>query len=247
MKRASILLATALLLLVGCGTSGGEDATSSGGSTTTAAKDQPPTAKQLLAILPTAKEVGEGYEVSDTKDGTGPTTTTTSDPADDEMDAKMNEACPAFAKLDKALSGKDNDDEVAKTYKTADGREMEIEIDPTPTTFTEANIDKMVDAINGCSDITFSSDGVDITMKLTAKRNDTVGDYGVDLSMAATFQMMGIPMQLGFTGRFFAVDGVGVSITASGGFDQETGNPVEGDVDRVDPLAKDLESRVQSL
>lgn len=267
MTRASILLATALLLLAGCGTSGGEkaattDKASSEATTTTAADDggddgpdggsgggsgEVPTAKQLIAILPSAADVGEDYEVTKTEVGSGKTTTTTADPSDAELDAEMKRKCPAFAELDQSLKGDENHDEVTRTYGTEDDREIEIELDPTPNTFTEANVDKLVDAINGCGTIEFSSDGVDISMKLTAERNDSVGDYGVDLSMAATFQMMGMPMQLGFTGRFFAVDGVGVSITASGGFDPTSGAVVEGDVDLIEPLANQLEGAVGDL
>ena len=252
MKRAAIVLATALLLLAGCGTSGGEKTSSDGDTTTTTADDkgagQPPTAKQLIAILPKAADIGADYKVTKTETGSGTAdTTTTTDPEDAELDAEMKEKCPAFAELDQSLRGSDNDDEVTRTYATEDDREIEIELDPTPTTFTEENIDKLVDAINGCGTIEFSASGVDLSMKLKAKRNDSIGDFGVDLSMEAQFQMMGMPMELGFTGRFFSIDGVGVSVTASGGFDPESGATVKGDTDLLEPISKQLESAVGSL
>ena len=84
-------------------------------------------------------------------------------------------------------------------------------------------------------------------MTITAERNDDVGDFGVQMSMDATFELMGSPVEISFRGRIFSVDGVTVSVVATSGLDDTTFQAVPGDYDLVPTLSNEMQDRVAAL
>jgi hypothetical protein len=268
MRRSPLLpllvLAPLFALLAACGASGGDQASTDGGTTTAAsgdggttststeAEDQgssdAPSVAALVDLLPTAEEIGDGYAVSD-EDLTDDPEETDEEDGDDATDEAILEACPGAEVLEELdNSGGDNPDEVSREFSTDSDQSIEVALDPTGDDFTEDNVDKVVDALADCGTIkTKDEDGNEIEMTLEAERDDTYGDYGLKMSMDATFQFMGTPLSITFRGQIFSVDGVNVSLVATSGLDDATFQVVPGDYDKVPELASEMQDRVAAL
>ena len=270
-RSALLALVPLLALLAACGASGGDDAAPSGdeatttavadegsanaASTTTAGSDDggdvtdAPSVAALVDLLPTAAEIGDGYEVSDEDltdepDDESTDDTTTSDPTEDAI----LEACPGaevIQELDN--SSGDNPDEVSREFSTDTDKTVEVSLDPTGGDFTEENVDKVVEALSDCGTIKTEEDGTKVEMTIKAERNDDLGDFGVQMSMDATFELMGTPVEISFRGRIFSVDGVTVSVVATSGLDDTTFQAVPGDYDLVPTLSNEMQDRVAAL
>ncbi|WP_426573371.1 hypothetical protein [Aquihabitans sp. McL0605] len=256
MRRSLIVaLIAASLLFAGCGTSGGDDAatdddgaavtTTAADSSTTEAQHAPVSKADLESILPTADDIGPAYTVKEPDHEQGGTTTTTV--AEDPADAALAKACPEAAKLG-LMDDEVNDDEVAREFSTQDGRGIEITLDPTPTGMSDAAVDDIVEALNSCDTITYTDpDSGKVSMDLSAERLADIGEYGVDVSLKASFELFEVPVALEFHGYLFVVNGVGVTVTASSGLDQSTFETVPADTDRLEPLSIEMEQRVKTV
>lgn len=268
MRRTTLiaLLVAALLALAGCGASGGDES-----ATTTAADGDPAkttttadgggsdgdsgsagtatvTSEQLEAILPSAEDIGPDYRVKETTSATDPaeTTTTSPDEADPSQKA-FEEACPKAKELD-LLNDEENLDEVTREFTTEDDRGIEVALDPTPDGFDEKTLDAIIEAFNDCGTVTFTDETMgDVSMDLSAKRLEGHGDLGAEVTFVTDFALFEIPVTLEFHGYLFVVDGVGVSVTASGGLDSDTFESVPGDSDLLAPLSDEMEQRVKAL
>lgn len=268
-RSALLALVPLLALLAACGTSGGDDASPSGDKATTTAATggsedttttegsddggdaAGPSSAALADILPTVEDIGEGYEQSD-EDLADDPEDDSSDTGDDESDPTEDailEACPGAKVLEELdnTSG-DNPDEVSREFATESDQTIEVALDPTGEDFSEENVDTVVEALADCGTIkTTDEDGNEIEMTIEAERDDEFGDYGVKMSMDATFEIMGTPVQIEFRGQIFTVDGVTVSVVATSGLDDTTFEYVPGDYDKVPELAAEMQDRVTSL
>ncbi len=274
-----VLLALVLSLLAACGTSGGDDSAGSDAKTTTSAAsnededdDTPatpadgdpsdrPTSATLADLLPTAEEVGPGYEMSDEDlgddadesddDGDDADGDDAGDDADedDPTEQAILEACPGadiLSELDN--SDDDNADEVSREFENEAEASIEVALDPTPDQFNEETVAKVVEALSDCGTITTEDgDGGQIEMELSAEETDEFGDFGLTMTMDATFSIMGMTIPISFRGLIFSVDGTTVSVVATSGLDEATFESVPGDYDLVPELAALMEERVASL
>jgi hypothetical protein len=251
MRRSPLLplliLAPLVALLAACGVSEGVEQPTAGGETPTTVADGP-SAAELAGILPTAEEVGDGYEVSEedlTDEAEEPDAEDEEDPTEDAI----LEACPGAKVLEELddTSG-DNPDEVSREFETDDDRTLEVSLDPTGGDFTEENLDTVVEALADCGTIkTKDDEGNDIEMTLEAERDDRYGDYGVAMTMDATFELFDEALTIEFRGQIFNVDGVTVSVVATSGLDDATFEVVPGDYDKVAELATEMQDRVAAL
>ena len=183
-------------------------------------------------------------DLTDEPDDESTDDTTTSDPTEDAI----LEACPGaevIQELDN--SSGDNPDEVSREFSTDTDKTVEVSLDPTGGDFTEENVDKVVEALADCGTIKTDADGTKIEMTIKAERNDDIGDFGVQMSMDATFELMGTPVEISFRGRIFSVDGVTVSVVATSGLDDTTFQAVPGDYDLVPTLSNEMQDRVAAL
>ena len=277
MRRSPVLpllvLAPLFALLAACGARGGEKASTDDKTATTAASDdqtedpsddpaddettttadegggEAPTVAALVDILPTAEEIGDGYEVSEEDLTDEPEESDEGDDEDDPTQDAILEACPGAEVLEELdNSSGDNPDEVSREFSTESDQSVEVALDPTGGDFTEENVDTVVEALADCGTIkTEDEDGNAIEMTLKAERDDSYGDYGVAMTMEATFELFGSPLSIEFRGQIFDVDGVTVSIVASSGLDDATFEVVPGDYDKVPELASEMQDRVAAL
>ncbi|NLD76897.1 MAG: hypothetical protein GX643_09550 [Acidimicrobiales bacterium] len=268
---ALALLTTASLLVVGCGT-GGDDAssttteagetsttegtdettTTSGGdadeTTTTEASDGEVTKDDLEALLPEASDIGPGYSVvpSDDDDGEDEASGT-------EMLAAMEKACPDAVEFFRSPEDGDETDAAIRSFADADGREVEVKLDPTPNpNFGEGQMAKVIDAVNSCTTIELDNQGYAMAVDLVATPDDTYGDRGVRLQMLALMShpQLPAPLELDFTSLAYVLGSVAVSIEAAGAPTGQTAADVRvlpGDVHLLDELAAALEPEVEAL
>jgi len=275
MRRSPILILLVLVpvlsLLASCGASGGDDVSSDAKTTTTTAggdegaDDEPAddettttvaggsglTSADLADILPTAEDIGEGYEMSSEDLDDEPEESSDGDDEEeaDPTEEAILEACPGASVLDELDSGSDaNPDEVSREFSTKSDTTIEVALDPTADDFTAENVDKVVEALADCGTIkTEDEDGNAIEMTIKAEPTDAYGDYGLEMSMDATFDLMGTPVKIEFRGLIFGVDGATVSVVATSGLDDATFEYVPGDYDLVPGLAAEMQDRVAAL
>lgn len=283
---ALLVVLPILAFLAGCGASGGDDADSGDKTTTTAAAgsddqttdtaddepvdettttagDEDPgsgvTSAALADILPTVKDIGTGYEMSD-EDLSGDEASDSDDSdessdgedvaeEDDPVEQAIIEACPGAEILDELdNSSDDNVDEVSREFETPADATIEVALDPTPDKFDEATVDQVVEALSDCGKIeTEDEDGNAITMEISAEKNDEFGGFGLTMSMTASFSMMGMTIPIEFKGLIFDVDGTTVSVIATSGLDEATFKSVPGDYDKLPELAGLMQERVEAL
>lgn len=263
---ALAVLATASLLVAGCST-GGDDAstdtsavdettTTSGDETTTTADEETTTTgpagevtkDDLEALLPEASDIGPGYSVvpSDDDDGEDAGSGT-------EMLAAMEKACPDAVEFFRSPEDGDETDAAIRSFADADGREVEVKLDPTPNpNFGEGQMAKVIDAVNSCTTIEFDNQGYAMAVDLVATPDDTYGDRGVRLQMLAVMShpQLPEPLELDFTSLAYVLGSVAVSVEAAGAPAGQTAADVRvlpGDVHLLDELAAALEPEVEAL
>ncbi len=253
---ALLVLVPVLSLLAACGASGGDGRTSAGNTSSTSSTTaeegdaRSATSADLADILPTVEDIGEGYEVSDEDLDDTPAEPTDDDSATaDPTQKAILEACPGAKILDELDSGSsDNADEVSREFSTDADATVEVSLDPTVGTFTAENADKVVQALADCGTIkTTDEDGAKIEMTIEAEPTEEHGDYGLKMTMEATFELMGAPVNIEFRGLIFSVDGTVVSVVATSGLDDATFQFVPGDYDLVPDLATEMQDRVAAL
>ncbi|WP_421119193.1 hypothetical protein ACE2AJ_17790 [Aquihabitans daechungensis] len=211
------------------------------------------TSAALAEILPNAEEIGDGYEVSEEDLDDEDEESTDDDDAEDEesdpTEEAILEACPGAEILEELDSGSDaNPDEVSREFSTDSDATIEVALDPTADDFTAENVNKVVGALADCGTIkTEDEDGNKIEMTITAESTDEFGDYGLQMSMDATFDLMGTPVEIEFRGLIFGVDGATVSVVATSGLDEATFESVPGDYDRVPGLSAEMQERIEAL
>ena len=191
----------------------------------------------LAALLPDVSAIEPGYtEVpgigGDEDDGDG----------EDGIEAALAEACPeAAAMLDE---DDDEDDTVEREYGGELERSVSVGLDPTPRNLEADTIDDAVAAVASCETMTLDQDGMEVTIDLTAARDDTYGDRGVLLTMQLSMAhpQLPAPMTLEMRGRIFQVGDLGAHVNVTSGIDESTFEPVAGDFHLLDTLAAELES-----
>lgn len=268
---ALIALLAAVGLLASCGTSGGNDDAS---TTTAAADDgaadegtsdesgsdegssdegssdegsssgSDATAEELVALLPTAEEVGGDYQLDDSGVDEGD-----DDSDDEEMDAQFEEACPGIAELEFLGQG-DGQPSAVASFSTEDDREIEVELDPAADELSGDNIDAIVEALADCKGVEVADEemGGSFTIDIAAERDDTYGDVGLRMDMTATIALFGMEIPFSFAGQAFSVDGIGVFVSATSGVLEDEENfemtPVPLDEDVLASVSELMAERV---
>lgn len=254
MRRPRLAIAALALLLplAACGTSGGEDGASAPeGDGSSGA----PTVAELESILPTAEEVGEGYTVveddeEDSADDPGTDDATddaTDGAADDATDDAFAEACPGADILEGLDDADDDADQVTREFENEQQATIEVSLESTPDDITEEKVAELIDVLNECGTIEMEEDGTSMELTFEAEPYDEHGDYGAQISMEATATVMGIPLEIGFSGVLFSQDGTTVSVTASSGLDEDTFEQVPADDELIAPLAELMSQRLADL
>lgn len=241
-RRVLVAALASLVTLASCGVSGGNDTTATTGSTTTTKPDDDPvSADALRALLPTVAEVGPEYEVAEKDDP--------EEDDDQQFEAAVRTACPnAAAFLDDASSS--DDDDIAREFETPDDRTISVTLNPDPRNLGEDELDRLIGVINGCDTIDIEDeDEISASLDLEAERDDTYGDRGMVMQMHVAFGsgLLPEPIELDARIRVFTVGPVSVSINAGDGIDETTLATIPGDVDIIDTLAADLQTKVEDL
>lgn len=272
---ALLVLIPVLSLLAGCGTSGGNDAADSDAKTTTTARsddegtDDPvdetttttaddggdsgdrPSTEELVDLLPTAKEIGPGYTMSDENLGDDPDDDSGSDDSDDEPDPTeqaMIDQCPGATFLEELDDSGESTTEISREFENEAEATIEVALDPEPPKFSEETVGKIVEALADCGTIEATDeDGGSIEMTMTAEEYDEHGDFGVAVEMDAEYSLQGVTIPIAFRGVIFSVDGTAVSVVATSGLDEQTFEQVPADYDLLPDLAAMMEERVASL
>ncbi len=248
-RRALAVAAAALLLAVACGD---DDDTSTATTTTTVADDPTTTSApddetevddeeesgDLLALLPDVSAIDAGYTEAPAEDEEAG--------GDDEVEDALAEACPEAAAI--LAEDDDEDDSAEREYDGALAKSVTVGLDPTPRNLDEDSIDDAVAAVASCETVTLTQDGLDMTIDLTAERDDTYGDRGVLMTMDLSISspQLPAPITLQMRGRIFQVGSLGASVNVTSGFDETTFEPAPGDFELLDPLAAQLESAAAS-
>ena len=260
-KTGTVASAVAALLLVAsCSTStsngkanGQPDSSTTaaaGATTTAAATTEAPsttvattvTKTDLDRLLPLASDLGTDYKIDDSTD---------SSDDDSAFDDAVEKACPALSDV---LGNADDDDanDAKRDFTTEDGRSISVSLTPdisTGSVKSKSDLEAMVDGVSDCKDISFTSDNIDFTMKLTMRTDDSFGDFGSVMDFQATGKSPQIPGAIEIDGmaRMFAVGKIGASIFASSGLDQSTLEKIPLDDDVVASVTKQLESDISKL
>lgn len=223
--------------IVSCSTSGGDtDATG-----TTIGGDVEVTVADLEAILPTAEEVGRGYQVQ-------PSTGDDESADDDTTEAAVEAACPGMEGAFGDLGG-DNTDASEVSMLDADNRGFEVKINAAPGLSPET-LDEQVATINGCGVIDFTNDdGSDITIILGAERTDDFGEVAVNFTMDMTVdhESLAAPYEIGFVSRSFRVGSLSSTIMVVDGGDPATMEAFPAHNDLLDEYSAEMETRLTDL
>lgn len=261
-RRLGALVAVASLVSFGCGATAGKDVatgtsanernasttTTSGEDGTTTEPDRSTTTttasstdEELRSALPTLADVGAPYAAA------GPDDESTDSAAGD---AAIKKACPEATALDTG-AGNDDEGQVSANFKTEDGRTIEVSAKPGAADFDETQLDEQIDAINACDVIKYEEAGSAVEMTLTAERVDSYGDLGVrfhiGIEIAGSGPSGGKPLRFTFEGVTFAVGDLSGAVFVTSGIEALTFDPVDPDVDRIDPLATDLAKALDRL
>lgn len=258
-RRALAAAVMALFTAAGCGASATEvsetdrsittverrtTTSSSGRSTTTTTKLKDRVSDDdLRALLPTAAEVGPDYRVAvddDDEDDEGD---------DAAFEAAMRSACPDAAEFMEDASD-ENESDIGQEFETDDDRTIEVTFNPDPKNLGEADLNRVIDVINGCGTVEVEQgEGLSMALDFDAVRDDRFGDRGMTMTMEAELSSPYLkgPLTLGARLRVFVVGPVSVSINAGDGLDDETFGPVPGDYDLVDVLSAGLETELDRL
>lgn len=196
----------------------------------------------LEAILPTAEEVGKGYQVQpSTDDDSG---------SDDVTDAAIEAACPGLEEAFGDIGDENEDSNVAEVAMLdQEGRGFEVKVNAEPTLDPET-VDEKIDMVNGCDVIKINDENdSDITIHVDAERIDDFGEVGVDLTMDMTVEndALSTPYEISFIGRTFLVGTVSVTVTVIDGGDPETFETIPADIDLLDEFSAEMETRVTDL
>lgn len=260
MARPHLCLAVLALTLAGCGATGGTEPgkASSGTETKTTvasstvpdttgttavdgpAADDNPTIDELAELLPSAADLGEDWSEVETTFG--------SDSDDDDDTAALFEAqCPELAEV--AVGGQDEDDEVTRTFESTDDTSFEVGLQVNSQPLSDAKLDEIVDALGDCTNLTYTEDGADVTMNLTAERADELGDRGARMTIEATIEstQLPAPIEMSVHMLVFVRDSVGVMVSATPGLDPETFEKIDFDLALVDDVAAAIDEDLDAL
>ena len=242
-RSVSVLVAGALLVLAGCGSSGGSDGekatsttaaskatTTEATSTTSAGAGTGPTAAQLEAILPTVAEIGEGWMPDDTPD------------TPDAAEIATETECPDAANLLAAPA----DDEVAMAYNGPGQEIVAVSLAAGVEPIDPAAAKSAVDTINACAPVTATQDGLPYKATFDASVDDSFGDGGIKLIVTTTVGEPGNSYELVTDRLVFTVGSVGVTITGLDG-SAEAGTVSRLDKSDVETLATEMAARVKAL
>lgn len=210
-------------------------------STTVAATDEID-ADALEAILPTAADIGSDFrEVDDDED----------EDDDGSFSAAIDESCPALGEL---VDDDEDGDEggVGRDFEATDGRSFTVDLKPGVSESNvpdEAALREVVDAVNDCDRIEFSSDGIDFAVGLAMELDDAVGDGGVVYAMHVIAGPPEQPEAMEFSAyaRMFVLDDIRVVVSAMGSVDRSTLETIPADEDLVESISGQLETDLADL
>lgn len=248
---AAVLGVTSCSASVGRGGVDGPGGTSvtAGATTTVDAGTHEWRDEDLAALLPTAAQVGAGFEVVEgaadgDDDGGGG--------SDGATDAALDEACPAAARLGDEVDGSDEGRPVAtRSFAADDGREVEVElvaVRDRPVAEARGTLADIVDAVNACDTVRFETDGYELTGELEMRVDDAYGDAGLVLEMTwfADNDDLPRPVEIRSTVRLFVADGVQVTVTGIGDMDDDTFEPIPVAAAIIDGLSDHLDASVRA-
>ena len=211
--------------------------------TTTADDGLPPSVEELSTILPTAEEVGPGFEFV-----ANPTAV-----AEDAQifDEDSLVACPAFADL---LLGSDDPETVsakAQFKDPANSRVVNVEISPEAATAdpaaAQAETEELIAAIEACPLIVGEVADIGIyTAFPSVERVEGLGDQAIRVTIDGDLANEAMLLSIDFLITFFERDGVSVAVAGTSGLD-DAGEPVPNDAAALDALAATIDGRLAAL
>ncbi|HET8930742.1 MAG TPA: hypothetical protein VFN21_08805 [Acidimicrobiales bacterium] len=237
------LLIATVLVVASCSTSvsSSDDATTTSGApaSTTTAPNPELTEADLQGLLPTAEQVGADFRVDSDED----------DDDDNPFGDALDDACPALAELS---DDDDSDADAEREFSSADDRTVTVSLaDDVANSQVpdEAALDEVVDAVDDCGTISFTSDGIDFTAGIDMELDDAFGDFGVIYTMdfRAESAQLPAPMVFDAVARMYVMGDVAVVVSALGSVDSTTLETIPADADIVDRLAEQLESDLGEL
>ncbi len=251
--RRTALAALGVALLVGCSSDdAAAPATTTAAPATSIPADAPgpgPTPAQLIGALPTAVDLGPDWvEAPPEADEPDPASG-----AEDPTDRAIADQCPELADLMGAEpddAADDDDDHVTRRFVDGDGRELSVELDPTPRMRTDADLEERVDATNRCDEVVVDDrDGVTTTLRFQAAVDPDHGEQAVKFQavVEVSLPFEADPITLDLYGLAFRTGSVGVRISASDGLDPESLGVNRTDVELLASVSDRLEAAVDDL
>lgn len=186
--------------------------------------------------MPTATDLGEGWSAVDVDD------------SDDDPGPAFEDQCPELARLGGDETEEDGT-EIEAAFEHTDGRSIDISLNPEAREVTDEEVDELVDAVNGCGEVTFTDDaGFETTATLNAETTGAYGDQGVRLSLAAEISGPGIPqpVSLNIAGHAYRRGNVGVEVRVTDGVDDGL-QVTPSDLDQLDSLAARIDTDLEEL
>ncbi|MEZ5177946.1 MAG: hypothetical protein R2746_06585 [Acidimicrobiales bacterium] len=248
--RRTALAALGVALLVGCSSDDtAVPATTTSAPPTTIPTDPPgpgPTPAELVGVLPAAADLGPDWvEALPEADEPDPASG-----AEDPTDRAIADQCPELADLMGAEPDDPDDDHVTRRYVDGDGRELSVELDPTPRMRTDADLEARVEATNRCDEVVVDDrDGVTTTLRFQAAVDPDHGEQAVKFQavVEVSLPFEADPITLELYGLAFRTGTVGVSISASDGLDPESLGVNRTDVELLASVSDRLEAAVDDL
>lgn len=247
-RRSVSALFAGALLLTACGSSGGSDSsekdpttTAAEKATTTTAADEEatttvatadgPTADELAAIIPTAADFGEGWVIDESEPG-----------PESAVETATAAQCPDAA----ALLAPAEDDEVTTAYTGPMQESARITLASGVDPLDPADVQAVVDSVNGCDAVTAEEDGVTYTVTFDASANDQYGDGGVQIAAAASITDGTTTYEVTKYRVIYTVGSVGLTITGGDGL-AEDGTVTPIDEAGLDAIATEMAKRAETL
>ncbi len=200
------------------------------------------TRSDLEALLPAPSQVGSDYTVD-----TSSSDSSSSSGSSDSLEADAEKQCPELA----ALSSNQVPDssKAIRSYTAADSSSIEVSLNPKARQLSDRELDKDIEAINACGEIDITVKGQDEKIRFSVKRDGSRGDQSIriDVTIKLAIAQLNKAFTVKFVGFGYRIGGVGVTVSALGGIDEQTLEVAPPDEKTAASLADELEPKVRKL
>lgn len=113
--------------------------------------------QDLTAILPSSQDLGSSYRVADSSSNTD-TAASDSSGSSADFTSATEKQCPDLAKLSKQHSSSSGA-KAKRKFDSATGDSLQVELKPNDKKISDAELSKLVNAVNKCGEISIDVQG----------------------------------------------------------------------------------------